>query len=319
MTATPEPLDETADRLCRAGPPVRGQEVKDRQVGHWQHSDREGRKIHPSLDSYTARAYFPEGSVDSLGSAVRDFAAGVTSKVSTDQQAHVLVVDDDALVRRFTARALGEKVRLDLADSAEQAREFLRSNHYALALVDVYLPGDDGISLLTDIRRQHPGTKILIFTGQPSEAVTRSIIQGKADDYLEKPFTVEQLNEAVERLTATHRPMSRFDEVCNYIRLHLAEDLRLSTVAQRFQMQPSSFSQWFNAEAARRSAAPGYKAFITQARIERAEHLLSTTDMLIKEIAHSVGFSSHQLLNQHFQEKHGVSPSEWRERLGAQG
>jgi YesN/AraC family two-component response regulator len=227
----------------------------------------------------------------------------------------VLLVDDDAIVRDFVTRLLRESVTLDAAESAEQARDLLRSNSYHLALVDVFLPGDDGISLLSEIRRHHPGTKILIFTGKPSEAVTRSVIQGKADDYLEKPFTPTQLRQAVERLIEQPKPSSRFDEVCGFIRCHLGEDLRLVTVASRFQMQPSSFSQWFNAEANRRGVATGYKAFVTSARLDRAEQLLSTTDMLVKEVAHAVGFSSHQLLNQHFQERHGISPTQWRERI----
>lgn len=215
-------------------------------------------------------------------------------------------------MRRFVTRALGESVRLESCESAEQAREQLRRGHFDLALVDVFLPGDDGISLLSEIRRRHPGTRILIFTGRPSEAVTRCIVQGQADDYLEKPFTAAQLRETVHRLTVPQRAQSRFDEVCNHLRCHLSEDLRLTAVASRFQMQPSSFSQWFNAEVSRRGVASGYKAFVTSARLDRAEQLLSTTDMLIKEIAHAVGYSSHQILNQHFRERHGVSPSEWR-------
>lgn len=232
-----------------------------------------------------------------------------------ERRPRVLLVDDDPGVHAFVKRLLRETCDLTAVETAEQARAALGAEHHDLALVDVYLPGDDGIALLTHIRRHHAGTKILIFTGRPSEAVTRSIVQGQADDYLEKPFTPEQLREAVQRLAVQPRPQTRFDDVCNHIRRHLNEDLRLPTVAARFQMQPSSFSQWFNSEAARRGFVHGYKAFVTAARIERAEQLLATTDMLIKEIAHAVGFSSHQLLNQHFRERHGVSPSQWRERL----
>jgi YesN/AraC family two-component response regulator len=234
--------------------------------------------------------------------------------MALENQPRVLLVDDDADVRKVVQRMLDGMVHLDLAESAERAREKLSAHHYDLALVDVFLPGDDGIALLSEIRRMRPGTRILIFTGRPSEAVTRSVVQGQADDYLEKPFTPDQLRDAVKRLTTPGRPQTRFDDVCNYIRCHLNEDLRLPTVAGRFQMQPSSFSQWFNSEATRRSLASGYKSFIIAARVDRAEQLLATTDMLIKEIAHAVGFSSHQLLNQHFQERHQISPTEWRER-----
>src|SRR5262245_24431292 len=94
----------------------------------------------------------------------------------------VLLVDDDSGVRKFVQRLLAESVTMDTVESAEQAREKIHNNHYDLALVDVFLPGDDGISLLSEIRRLRPGTKILIFTGRPSEAVTRSVVQGQADD-----------------------------------------------------------------------------------------------------------------------------------------
>lgn len=231
-----------------------------------------------------------------------------------DDKPSVLLVDDEATVRNFVSRALQGNVNLTMAESAERAREKLDGGHYALAMIDVFLPGDDGLALMREVRRRCPGTRILILTGRPSEAVTRCVIQGQADDYLEKPFTLEKLREAVRGLTQREKPASRFDEVCHHVRCHLGEDLRLTTVASRFQMQPSSFSQWFNQEASRRPDMPGYKAFVTQTRVERAQQLLSTTDMLIKEIANAVGFSSHQLLNQHFQEIYSISPTEWRSK-----
>jgi transcriptional regulator GlxA family with amidase domain len=106
--------------------------------------------------------------------------------------------------------------------------------------------------------------------------------------------------------------LSRFDAACHHVRCNLCGDLRLDIIAKQFDMAPSSFSHWFHGQAQRRGMPGGYKTFVIRARMERAEQLLSTTDLMVRDIATAVGFSSHQLLNQHFRSRHGATPSAWR-------
>src|SRR5262244_202358 len=77
----------------------------------------------------------------------------------------VLIVDDEPAVRDLMARwvaALG--MRPDTASNAEEALATMRATHYDLAVIDVMMPGHDGLWLATQLQRDHPHTAVVIAT-----------------------------------------------------------------------------------------------------------------------------------------------------------
>lgn len=82
--------------------------------------------------------------------------------------ASVLIVDDEPAVRELMARwvaSLG--MRPHTVGSADEALETLSRAHYDLAVIDVMMPGRDGLWLATQMRRDHPHTAVVISTGTP--------------------------------------------------------------------------------------------------------------------------------------------------------
>jgi len=105
----------------------------------------------------------------------------------------LLLVDDHSLLRRglsaFFEREIGGIV-LSEATSAEEAYELLRSAPMDVVVMDLHLPGDDGITASAKIRSQWPKTKILMLSGQsdkvlPEGEVHRALIAG-ADGFVSK-------------------------------------------------------------------------------------------------------------------------------------
>ena len=83
----------------------------------------------------------------------------------------VLIVDDEPAVRDIMARwvsSLGLHPRT--AASADEAIATLKTQHYDLAVIDVMMPGHDGLWLANELRRDHPHTAVVIATGY-SEAL----------------------------------------------------------------------------------------------------------------------------------------------------
>lgn len=107
----------------------------------------------------------------------------------------ILIVDDDARLRSFLDRGLGESgFECEQAGSAAEARERLESSPAIdLLLLDITMPGEDGLDLLADLRARAIGVPTLFLTArQEVEDRVRGLELG-ADDYLVKPFAFEEL------------------------------------------------------------------------------------------------------------------------------
>ncbi|MEM9601007.1 MAG: response regulator transcription factor [Pseudomonadota bacterium] len=106
---------------------------------------------------------------------------------------HVLVIDDDDRIRDLLARYLGRAgYRVSTARDAADARAKMEGLSYDLLIVDVMMPGEDGVALVADLR-SHLDIPMILLTalGDPAHRI-RGLKAG-ADDYLAKPFEPEEL------------------------------------------------------------------------------------------------------------------------------
>ena len=111
----------------------------------------------------------------------------------------VLIVDDEPAVRDLMARwvtSLG--LRPQTASSADEALASLRLRHYDLAVIDVMMPGHDGLWLANEMRREHPHTAVIVATAY-TELLTGDAQQAPIADFLIKPFQRERFALAVDR------------------------------------------------------------------------------------------------------------------------
>ena len=106
---------------------------------------------------------------------------------------HVLVVDDDARLRELLRRFLAEqRFRVTTAADAGEARAHLRSLAFDLIVLDVMMPGEDGLALTRGLRADGD-VPILLLTarGEPEDRIAG--LDSGADDYLAKPFEPREL------------------------------------------------------------------------------------------------------------------------------
>jgi two-component system phosphate regulon response regulator OmpR len=111
------------------------------------------------------------------------------------EPAHILIVDDDDRIRDLTKRFLTMKgFRVSGAADSAAARRLMGNISFDLAILDIMMPGEDGLSLLSDIRRgpaRETPVMLLTARGQTSDRIEG--LRSGADDYLAKPFEPEEL------------------------------------------------------------------------------------------------------------------------------
>ncbi len=111
----------------------------------------------------------------------------------------VLTVEDDPAIRRGIVDALRfAGYRPFEAARGDLGREMAVANAYDLLLLDLVLPGEDGLEILRAVRQARPAQPVIILTARGDEHDRVAGLQLGADDYVVKPFSVKELLARVE-------------------------------------------------------------------------------------------------------------------------
>jgi two-component system NtrC family response regulator len=114
--------------------------------------------------------------------------------------AHILIVDDEALYRQLLTSRLGRAgYRLSEAADGEAALDCAQNGVVDLALVDIKMPGIDGIEVLKRLKALDPLVEVVILTGHGNVDTAISAMKLGAFDYLSKPYKLTELDIVVER------------------------------------------------------------------------------------------------------------------------
>jgi two-component system phosphate regulon response regulator OmpR len=111
----------------------------------------------------------------------------------SDDAPHILVVDDDRRLRALLASFLGKHgYRVTVAASAAEARAYLESLEFELIVLDVMMPGENGVDFARSLREQS-GIPILMLTARTEISDRVEGLEAGVDDYLGKPYDPKEL------------------------------------------------------------------------------------------------------------------------------
>ncbi|NWJ40213.1 MAG: response regulator [Geothrix sp.] len=120
----------------------------------------------------------------------------------------VLLVEDDPMVAELNRLYLGRVPGFEMvasARSASEALDLLRTHTVDLLLLDIFMPGQSGLELMEEIRRQALDVDVIFVTAARDAATIDRALKLGAVDYLIKPFEFERLKQAFERYGETRR------------------------------------------------------------------------------------------------------------------
>lgn len=117
----------------------------------------------------------------------------------TGKTVRILIVDDEAAVREFVARALRHHgYEADVAEDGLAALEKLARDEFDLLITDIVMPGMDGIELALKVAKDYPRTAILMMTGYAVEKQRAYGLENLIHRVISKPFDLRQIRDAAE-------------------------------------------------------------------------------------------------------------------------
>ncbi|MGB4582977.1 MAG: response regulator [Rhodoferax sp.] len=104
------------------------------------------------------------------------------------KEAHILVVDDEEVVRLSYARSLASAhCKVEMVSNGQDALQVMGKRPFDVVLLDLRMPGMNGMTVLSTIKRQWPESEVIIITGYPALETAKEAVSMGAYDYLAKP------------------------------------------------------------------------------------------------------------------------------------
>jgi DNA-binding NtrC family response regulator len=155
-------------------------------------------------------------------------------------ETRILIIDDDP----FICRQLEELFRaqnyvVDSAHTGPDSLALLDEHDYSLVMVDLKIPGTDGLNLTREIKERWPDVDVIMITGYASIKGAVEAIKLGASDYITKPFQNEEILLATEKVLEKRRLL---DEI-NYLRGQLADRYSFANMVSRNPRMHEIFSQ----------------------------------------------------------------------------
>lgn len=119
----------------------------------------------------------------------------------------ILVIDDDALILEVVREILElDDYEVVTALSGAEGIEKYRKSQADLVITDLIMPHKDGISVISELKSEFPGLRIIAMTGTPKVETVAKAVRADVNRVIAKPFNQEELLEAVAQLIDGETP-----------------------------------------------------------------------------------------------------------------
>lgn len=254
-----------------------------------------------------------------------------------NEKCRILIADDEPIERAVISKTIkkyfGDEIEIYQAVNGREAIEIFRGRNCQIALLDISMPGINGLEAAEEIRKENDTCSIIFLTAYDEFDYAKRAIKVRALDYLLKPSAKEELitvlEEAVHLAGMKEKkpegplpvPMGEREEdhqelmknqlfseyIRGYIEAHYMEDISLQDVAAQLHYSDAYFCRFF-----KQNFDKNFIMYLSELRVEKAKELLEDMTINVKDISQKVGFRDSGYFTKVFKRVTGVTPSEYR-------
>lgn len=251
----------------------------------------------------------------------------------------VLVVDDEMIERMALSRKLkkhfGDTCQVIQAENGLEALRIFKEQDIQIVIMDIGMPGMNGVEAAEQIRNQDKGAVIIFLTAYDEFSYAKRAISIRALEYLLKPCDDEELfpvmeeamrqagrktlekeaeepvrlgeiQEAEEEITE-NRISQIAGIIREYVKNHYMEEISMQDAARAMNYSDAYFCKLF-----KQCFGQNFTAYLTQVRMNEAKKMLQNTAINIKDVSSGVGYTDSKYFSKVFKRMNGMLPSEYR-------
>ena len=234
---------------------------------------------------------------------------------------NLLIADDENLelkvLEKTVKKHFVDELEIFIAGNGRKASQICDEVKPDIALLDIEMPGMNGIELAKYIKEKYANCIIIFITAYDRFDYAIEAMHIKAFDYLLKPWKEERLFELINLAIENVRSMQKTDSIVHsqkdvikdYIDRNYKKDISAKDVAGILGYSDVYFSKVF-----KQLFDDNFINYLTKIRIDRAKLLLKDVSFNIKEVGKSVGYADSNYFTKVFKRSIGISPSEYRNR-----
>ena len=236
---------------------------------------------------------------------------------------NLLIADDENLELKVLEKTIKKfflnELEIFMASNGKQAAQIGDETEINIALLDIEMPGMNGIELAKLLREKNPDCIIIFITAYDRFDYAIEAMHIKAFDYLLKPWKEEKLTGLISEAISSIKEISSDDGksenlqdsqksiIKKYIKENYKRDISAGDVAGILGYSDVYFSKIF-----KQLFDDTFINYLTNLRIEKAKVLLKDVSFNIKEVGASVGYTDSNYFTKVFKRAVGMSPSEYR-------
>lgn len=230
----------------------------------------------------------------------------------------LVIADDNDEYRREFREYFSDNFEIIEASNGHEVLEILNeANSIELVILDLRMPGMNGIDVLKKIRDLDKNVIVLILTGYGSKDTAIKAFRGSADDYIEKSMDFESIREMIENkllekgeLDAENLTIDKkISMVKRYIRKNLYKKITLQNVSNYIYISPKYLSRLF-----KKVEGISFKQYKLKLKMEDAKEMLRNTGMTIEQISNKFSYMNVESFSRIFKKLNGINPSEYRHK-----
>ena len=236
---------------------------------------------------------------------------------------NLLIADDENLELKVLEKTIKKyflnELDIFMASNGKQAAQISDETEINIALLDVEMPGMNGIELAKLLREKNPDCIIIFITAYDRFDYAIEAMHIKAFDYLLKPWKEEKLTGLISEAIVNIKELSlensanenlqesQKSTIKKYIKENYKRDISAGDVAGILGYSDVYFSKIF-----KQLFDDTFINYLTKVRIDKAKVLLKDVGFNIKEVGASVGYTDSNYFTKVFKRAVGMSPSEYR-------